>query len=717
MDKKAQMTLFVIIGLVVLLIVGIFFIVLKNNSEPKTIDEAYESVSLTPIDAYVSNCISLIGKEAITKIGVGGGYIHPEKFGINANPSMPTMASAVSLFEESEIVPYWFYLKSSNACRMNCVLASEKPPLRSSEGSRSIESQLADYLEENILVCLNNMSSFDKGLTATIVGKPKAEVIVKDDVVSFYLTQKIDAVYEGKELSLEKFKSDVFVSLKKGYDVLSQIVEFSTSDSTRFFEKKTMHIVGSYGMGNNPSLPPIGGGTELGEASVGPWQLMDVNEKIKLILEDHIPIFTVDNTQNSYILITPDPSFNGIYNDFIIDVPSLDNPEDYSINFLYSGEWPIYLDVIPESGGMIRASTRSLLSGIPVIESLLKVSIKDFAYDISYPIIIIVRDESAFEGEGFVFQAAMEINIRANLPINISGDSPITDGFSSSLFCDYEQKVSSDITINIVDDKGKPVVDASIMYDCGGESCFIGESDNNGVVVEKFPLCLNGLVNAQHKDYLFTPQKLTVSKGTSSQITVPAKPYRDVELSLKKIKMEKLIMPPNVEPDHKWVLNPLMISELSSDDKAMVVMQKRPAIGENDFAASAQISEKTSVDKKTVRLVEGEYSFIVMLMTNLGEDSVSKKVIKVPLVDSPEKEEDWLTIDSLFSSGELIIDESKGFVTISSSDLESGKITLFIPYVESDDLDAPEELATYYEAMQNLTINANTRQILLPVYG
>jgi len=700
MNRKAQITLFAIIGVVLLLVIGLMLFL----SKPKDIspeEEISESTILTPIEAHVKNCISEIGKDGIIKLGMHGGYIDPEEFGIVPNSALPTYANGISLFEDSETLPYWFYLKSSNPCKQNCIVSSEQPPINAKDGVRSMESQLASYVEENIGFCMNNFSALEKtGISAVIDGAPDVDAYIKDESVSFFLKQKIIATYEGKEMKYEKFQASIPVGLKRNYELMSRLVDFARSPSTRFFETKTMHIVGTYAMGKDAELPPIGGGIGFGSDNTGPWQVTTVAKKIQAILEDHVPLFTVDQTRNSYVLITPDPIFNGIYMDFIIDVPGLSNPEDYTIDFVYLQDWPIYVDVNPSKGGLITPEEKTLKPLLPIT-----MYVKDFSYDISYPIIIVVRDEEAFDGEGFIFQTAMEINIRGNLPLNITGSMPgAGTGITSSMFCDYDQKKSDQIQVKVQDSKGSPLVDASILYECGDESCFIGKTGPGGTLTDRLPACINGVLNAEVDDYLAKPERLTVQQGTKASLTITAEPYLDTTVTIKKMRLSKV----NSE---LWVLDGASTTELSHDDKAVIVMNRKPGIGESEYAQTAQINGKIDPVQATMRLVPGEYDLTILLMTNLGKDSESKKIISIPLDD-----EEPLVLDTMFSSGELIFDSTtSGAYNLTSSNLQQGKMTLIVPYVDSADIVSVEDMSIYYEYLTNLS--KYSRQDLLPRFN
>lgn len=702
LNKRGQITIFVIAGIILLLIVALFFFLRKQASTVTpggtgaTID-----LQLMPVQSFITNCLYSVGKQGVFKLGAHGGYIEPEKFGIISNMAMPTESNGVSFFEDSEPIAYWFYLKSNNKCQQNCVVASERPPL--SDGDKSITSQLSTYIEENIGTCLNNLSSFNQtyGISAQIIGSPKAEVYIKDDTVLLLLKQTIKASYKDKQQTLTDFQTELPVRLKAAYEAMNWLLYYASDPDTRLFDKKTMYIIGAYGLGKNPSIPPIGGGMELG-SDANTWQVSSVNREIRAILEDHMSLFTVDQTRNSFIVITPDPIFNGMYTDFVIDNKFLSTPEDYSIDFAYLQDWPIYVNVNPSKGGVIVIeNTKIPLFNIPI-------SVKEASYDISYPIIITINDHESFGGEGYVFQAAIEVNVRANEPLNISGESPLATGESTSLFCDYNQRKSGDITVTLTSTEPPVPEDVIISYECGDESCFMG-STSTGVFTSKFPLCAEGLVTASKEDYYSKPVKLSIAKDNPASINLEIEPYKELNVEIKKVVLTKLS---GSGVPTSWVLDLAKTTDLGPDDKATIVLSRTPGAGEPDVVESVQVNGKNLNEPKTIKLISGDYAIAGFIATNLGPDSESKKVITLTDPNTGES----ITLDSLLYTGELTLDETtSGIVSINPDHLSTGKVTFLMPYVDVNDITSIDDLASYQDAITQLSIS--NKADLLPSFG
>jgi len=229
-NRKAQITLFVIIGLVLLLVVALLLFLPKLKTSKITPGAVTTPIlEVSAVEGTVKQCLYAVGKEGVQKLGAHGGYIYPEKFGIISNPFLPTESSGISIFGDSDVIPYWFYLKSSNTCKTGCVVTSEQPPLSLKDGDRSMESQLKSYIEEKIGECLNNLSIFEQNYSVQtqIIGKPSVDVYIKDETVSLILKQTIKASYKGEEKTFEAYQAELPVRLKQAYDTMSNIIDES----------------------------------------------------------------------------------------------------------------------------------------------------------------------------------------------------------------------------------------------------------------------------------------------------------------------------------------------------------------------------------------------------------------------------------------------------------------------------------------------------------
>ncbi|MEK6827915.1 MAG: hypothetical protein AABX78_01050, partial [Nanoarchaeota archaeon] len=166
-NKKSQTTIFMIIGILIVISGVVFFYSTQKAAKPfepeiKIVQEQIP-VEFDPIKNYANDCAYSLGAEGLRIIGEQGGYIsfadktlNKESFAITKNP---TESDAVYFTKDSDLrIPYWWYLKSANNCRGDCKFASKRPELR--QADNSIEKQLERYVDSKFKECLNNFEPF-----------------------------------------------------------------------------------------------------------------------------------------------------------------------------------------------------------------------------------------------------------------------------------------------------------------------------------------------------------------------------------------------------------------------------------------------------------------------------------------------------------------------------------------------------------------------------
>ena len=132
MKKRAQVTVFIIIGILLLISIGILLYMQERKvpvkEEFKTVVEEIP-VEFQPIKNYVEVCLIKTSTEALDKIGNSGGYTDLSKYDIRSFRDKPTEGDSFRFFPENEnsAIAYWFYFKSGNECESNCECSSKMP--------------------------------------------------------------------------------------------------------------------------------------------------------------------------------------------------------------------------------------------------------------------------------------------------------------------------------------------------------------------------------------------------------------------------------------------------------------------------------------------------------------------------------------------------------------------------------------------------------------
>jgi hypothetical protein len=581
-SKKSQITVFIIIGLLLLAGAGVFFALRSQTNQISGVEESISQVPLQvkPVSNFVEGCIQSVGIEAVKKMGQHGGYTDPLEEGLTGNTLLfdsknPTESDGLTITDDpaTSVVYYW-YLKGPNTC-LNCLLSNALKPT-----DAFLEEQINEYLRKNIDSCLDGFKGFSeerfnvvklKNLTA------KATITQKDIfiVVDFPLRVNV-----GEETTdLRDFSARIPIDLRKTLLVARHV---SDAEALNNFLEYAGKMLIAYNSGlDTAKLPPVYGR----ETSFMPriWMKVIVEEQIEDLLMSYITLFQINGTKDASLIKGADAFSSGIYRSFYL--PSLNGSfENYSVRFYYLG-WPIYLHITPDSGGIYEASRvteieRSLL-GFPSVIPVVPTREYEFYYDLSFPVLVEIRNKNDLYGEGFTWLFALEANIRDNRGMRqwfegngtwgpwkyeLYGVEPMSEvknsdeakkipalavNMTKSLFCNPNQRISGNISIIVTDleNETDELEGVSVSYACGKYAgCPMGitgfnSNFNRSLLFTRFPACIGGGI--------LTLKKSGYDTKIVTDLTTLPDENLEIEASMQKIyakeaKVEKILFNRNI---------------------------------------------------------------------------------------------------------------------------------------------------------------------------
>ena len=533
---KAQTSIFMVIG--ILLVIGgvIFFYSTQKAAKPfepeiKIVEEQIP-VEFDPIKNYANDCAYSLGIDGLGIIGEQGGYIsfadkalNKESFTMTQNP---TESDAVSFTKDSDLrIPYWWYLKSANNCEGDCKFASKRPDLRQSDNS--IERQLERYIDSNFKKCLKNFEPFIvQGFKVSESGKVKTDVTIASSDVMVLVEYPLSIERQDAKTKLSQFVVRIPVNLDKIYELATKITNLEIKH--RYLEKHALNLLVAFSGVDNKKLPPMSD-MQFKFGSATSWQKSDVRSKITSLLVSYIPLFQVDGTYNYERNLFGSELKQRLYDSTIIPVAN-SSFKDLSAYFTYLDFWPAYFDLNCKGERCIPSSANSLISFFGVQEY-------KFAYDLSFPVLVELKDPFALNGQGYRFNLFLEGNIRNNKPMPVDfaplGTSSLSE---SSLLCDA--KTSGNVTISVVDATTKePIDDANVLYTVTGESCFIGSTNSEGSLKERFPVAVGGFVNVVKDRYIGKAVEFDPKLKSDDSLKVEPQPIYTKKLIVKKKNIAK----------------------------------------------------------------------------------------------------------------------------------------------------------------------------------
>ena len=580
-QKRGQITLFIVIGLIILLGAGIT-IYLTVLQEPKTIEQAeLPAVQQVPAEAepireYVRSCIYETAKEAVIKLGDHGGYITTEN--LKYNPFEPTEEEAVQFSKDSElIIPYWSYLKSENTCVQNCEFATKRPT------ASQIKKQIETYIDTNLAECLGTYAQFP-AYTFYERKAPSTTATIGQQNIVIYTEYPLRVERGTTSFEIPDYATSLDVNLKEIYDTATKLTELEQQYG--YLEKYTNQLISIYSRLDSDALPPVSElDINLGAGTI--WTEPQIKERLIGMLASYIPLLQVPGTLSYRDRDAPsgtkDPElYKTLYNRnmaVILDEELKETHPTLLVNFNYLDWWKPYSDVCPGQVCMAESAT----STIPMLGMIIGIQRYTFAYDLSFPVLVEIRNPLAFKGEGYSFKFFLEHNMRANQPMTIDYQRlEMMDISGSTMMCKKDQWNSGNFTIIAKDGRtGQEVSDVQIAFNCGTESCSIGTTGPNGLQTQ-LPQCMGGVLMAEKNLYHSANLIVDTSIKEEQTVTVVIEPYRLVDVSTMKWMIKK------TGPEN-WGIDETGRAHPEADEDTIIMMKRQTNEFEEDFTATAEI--------------------------------------------------------------------------------------------------------------------------------
>jgi len=675
--KRGQITIFIIIGILILIAAAIVFYIYSITAEKKLTPEMIPAITempeeLRPVRLYTQECLYQISEEAFRKLGDNGGYIYPEKIGATFNPLNPTESDGLQFSPESPIkIPYWWYLSSKNNCAGNCKFSSLRPELYRTSGlpnDFSVESQVDNYVNEQLKACLDGYLPFkEAGFTIEELGGLKTTTFIGDYDVNVFVDYPLKLSKGNITYTIDRFYVSLPLPFKPLYDLATEIITSETNLS--FLERHTLNMIVAFASLDEGNLPPMSESTF--EVSAGKfWAVEAVKPKIEEMLMNYVPGLQVMNTLNFERQIHPGNRIRqAVYDNMVLPL-NLDGKYDaYEVRFDYLGWWPIYFN----------AGKDGIISAEYLIPPIIPIGIQRYStlYDISFPSLVTISDPAAFNQAGYSLRIAMEANIRNNRAIDASfpGFEGINAPGQRSMFCNLNQRNSGNITVvvkNKLTNKGIPKV--SVMYTCGEDSCPIGVTSSNGTIIAQFPVCIGGFVSFMNLDYFIPSQRLDAMLDKNELIVSEGYPYVDKNISV--MKWGYSVSQKNITS------NPL---DLAADEQVILTLKKIPdSPGEDNMQSVASYygNETSTILPK---MVPGTYEVngFLVLHRNFTIPEETRKTGAGFIGGLFGADEEFtipaITFNESYPSGGAILNEQTGYVVITPDNLyNSKKITFYL---------------------------------------
>ena len=484
--KRGQITVFIVIGLIVLLTYFLLSYYKKESIEERELIQP----ELIPVQEYVQTCTKGLAKEAIELIGLNGGYIYFPSW-VENNPNSYLALSPIKDIKN----PYWWY-DGKEAI----------PPLD------FMSKQISDYTKANMPACLNNFSAFGDKYNIIKLGDLDVitEIGEEDVTIKSIYPIEVQDKFNKTLAKLQKYIVVVPIRLKKVYELANKIMERENKDF--FIEKKAIDLISL----DDDEIPTIGMEIMCGKKR---WLVEDVENKLKQLLSVNLPFikikganFKEDSKITPYQLQDTNPfSESDLYNDsyynyhYIWDISPITYP-NMRVSFNYDPKWDMKFYVRPNKGKYIESNSQK--SG--QIMSLLCFHLWHFTYDAIFPVKATIVDDKTEKNDEYVFNFAFKAQINHNMPDRTSFSMTTFDTTDTYLEEEYCADLTNEITIYAQDEATKDYIrNVNLTFTCGRYTCNMGatksywEEDPSGIpkLRQKFPYCANGIIKGSRSDY------------------------------------------------------------------------------------------------------------------------------------------------------------------------------------------------------------------------
>ncbi|HIH43423.1 TPA: hypothetical protein HA246_07335 [Candidatus Woesearchaeota archaeon] len=618
-QKRGQITLFVILGIIVLLLTSISFWFIEQRS---TIQQRDIPNDIVQVVTFVEDCLQEYGTRAVRILGQQGGYIQLPR-NIDQNPW-----GYIERLPDSGIKePYWYY----------------DGELLYPANLQVLEKQINDYINANLHNCIRNFSAFTDKFEIKEATNPQnalnkikttTELTNNDVVVKLSYPLKIRSKGVESTTEYSDFIVHVPARVKKAYELAVQIMNKENQDN--FLENETINL-----MVVDKKIPFSDMAFKCGKMS---WNLDgadSISENLKETLFWNMPRIRVKDTNhapfksdikeyqkydrydnmdlsgNRYIpfemerLKIPDNlppdmyEYKHLYWE-VIPAQKKNEYKDMQVNINYDRSWPVEINARPSKNRKLASNAGK---GYQKYLSFLCMNIYHFTYDVAFPAEINIFDPKAFNNEGYNFRFMTPVLIDHNKP---NRQSSLKIGFStrerSEEFCDqldYSKEYRLQARDNI---DNSPIKDANFTFACGRYECPLATATVDNLYMPSVYLpknCRPGTIIGEAPDYYKAEAVITPTDPMLVKLA-PLKPLTLTISRRKSTEIEKNTLPDSAQEvtvqlyseqlDYNWIVVVNLTHTISESTRGHVEL---PAI-DTSYDINIMLSQPDALGQKIV---------------------------------------------------------------------------------------------------------------------
>ncbi len=201
MDKRGQATLFIILGIVLVVLVILYFIGVQQNIIPPLLGGNDASAQLSNVNSHIGDCLQEVGGDYVTQIAAQGGYLAP--------------ATGTYLFFNDTTISYLCWNQVGLSTCTNRLLTKQH-----------MEEELQSTIQDALNTCIN---VYDVSDDVEAAGSWEVTVDIQQTGVDLELYYPVSIDDGDNVVSQDTFSETLNVPLGELYDVSQDIVNSHAS--------------------------------------------------------------------------------------------------------------------------------------------------------------------------------------------------------------------------------------------------------------------------------------------------------------------------------------------------------------------------------------------------------------------------------------------------------------------------------------------------------
>jgi len=497
-NKSGQVTLYVLIGVSLLITLSLLFYYFSDTTIMSSNDKTMNDIEKNSLQIIVDSCLKRSVDESMEIIRLQGGYIQfPKGVKTLEVESNMTVKDGRIVKEKGLIkVPYYIYNNQLSIPTLEL-----------------IKSQSESFILNRFVSCIDDFKDLKEEGYEVSQGSPKIKVLFDVNTI-VDLNYSVNLTKGDLQISQKEFRFIAPINFKDMYLKALKLTMYEYLGGYLERHAKSLISLYSYNGDNNAeSLPPFGLTMAGLNCNKKTWTKSEVKNNLMKIFNKNYPYLKIARLNYTKV-ITNDKISQGTYDSFIEDL--LEEDLSTHLDISYNERWGIdNFDINPSAGGSIEPDEADF-TGIPIISALCSLKY-NFKYTFRNPILFTMWNSdndkymrsSSIPEEKYKYYFVMESYVCGNNAKICTGKSTYSKKINEIIKSVQNQtSICSDqnlknYIINIVDQYGNPLKDASVDYYCGNEinNCFLGTSDGEGNVIAKIPYCENGIFQLSKKGY------------------------------------------------------------------------------------------------------------------------------------------------------------------------------------------------------------------------